>query len=95
MAVEQGNTGAVAPASMDTDSTPLVSQSPMGEPTAHNASSASEDREFGSEDRELQPALSRETEAPAETAVDSEERAARTEPLQDTFEPPNTDRSGQ
>jgi hypothetical protein len=95
MPIEQGNAGAVAPASTDTDSTPPVPQPPIGELTAHDASAPSEDREYRSEDRELPPVPSQESEPAAAAPVGSEEQATRTEPLQGAFEAPNTDRSDQ
>jgi hypothetical protein len=94
MPVEQGIAGDVAPT--DTGSIPPVPQSPMGELTADDNLTASEDREFRSEDRELAPIPSpREPEPPVPPAVISEEQTTPTEPSQGSFEPPDTDRSDQ
>jgi cell division protein FtsL len=96
MPIEQGISGDVAPAATDTGSIPPVSQSPRGEVTADGTLTASEDREFRSEDRELTPIPSpREPEPPVPPAVISEEQTAPTEPSQGSFEPPDTDRSDQ
>jgi hypothetical protein len=96
MPIEQGIAGDVAPAATDTDSIPPVRQSPMGELTADGTLTASENREFRSEDRELTPILSpREPEPPVPPAVISEEQATQAEPSQGSFEPPDTDRSDQ
>ncbi len=96
MPIEQGIAGEVAPAATDTSSIPPVSQSPMGELTADGTLTASEDREFRSEDRELAPIPSpREPEPPVPPTVVSEEQATPTEPSQGPFEPTDTDRSDQ
>jgi hypothetical protein len=94
--IEQGIAGDVAPAATDTGSIPPVPQSPMGELTADGTLTASEDREFRSEDRESTPIPSpREPEPPVPPTVISEEQTTSIEPSQGSFEPPDTDRSDQ
>lgn len=96
MPIEQGIAGEVAPAATDTSSIPPVPQGPMGELTADGTLTASEDREFRSEDRELAPIpFPREPEPPVPPTVVSEEQTTPTEPSQGPFEPPDTDRSDQ
>jgi hypothetical protein len=96
MPIEQEIAGDIAPASTDTDSIPPAPQTPMGELTADDAATASEDREFRSEDRELSPIASpREPEPSVPPPVIREEQTTPTEPSQGTFEPPDTDRSDQ
>jgi hypothetical protein len=68
----------------------------MGELTADGTLTASEDREFRSEDRESTPIPSpREPEPPVPRTVISEEQTTSIEPSQGSFEPPDTDRSDQ
>ena len=96
MPIEQGIAGDVAPALAETDSIPPAPQAPMGELTAGDAPTASEDREFRSEDRELSPIPSpREPEPPVPPPVISEEHTTSTEPSHGTLEPSDTDRSDQ
>jgi hypothetical protein len=96
MPIEQGIAGEVAPAATDTSSIPPVPQSPMGELTADGTLTASEDREFRSEYRELAPIPSpREPEPPVPPTVVSEEQTTPAEHSQGSFEPPDTDRSDQ
>ena len=92
--IEQGITGDVAPAATDTGSVPPMPQRPMSELTADGTLTASEDREFRSDDRAPIPSP-REPEPPVPPAVISEEQTTPTEPSQGALEPPDTDRSDQ
>jgi hypothetical protein len=68
----------------------------MGELTADGTLTASEDREFRSENREFAPIPSpREPEPPVPPTVVSEEQTTPAEHSQGSFEPPDTDRSDQ